>query len=231
VLLLAGFALLVGVLWLVLRESPKSGLPEEHAPEDPGVAPPASRLTEIDDLPGLPPYPAGGLAPSDGRPPSVVDAADPAWFGRVKEGRWLLVFAGGPEPHAAFTLRTAHGLHRRFDGKGVQVALVLARRFYEQADGALLSATEVQASLMDRGARDGITVILDPVLRESGDQGREAVRQGRFGLRSEIAAVLLSDGRLESQSSPPEGPMDIARLLPIAKKAWDLGRSDLGGPR
>jgi hypothetical protein len=220
-LLVCGFVLVLGVLYVVLKDDAQP-TPEPDAPavtEEPEPAPP-TRLTEIDDLPDMPPYPPGGRAPSDGRAPSVIDASAADWMLAVDDGPWLLVFAGGDEEHGALTRRTAHAYHRRLDGRGVQVALVLGRRFFERADASLPGATELQAMVGRMDAVDGLTVVLDPVV-----DGRSAVREGRFGLRSENGAVLLVNGQLEAQTSPPEGGMDAERLLPIARKAWRIAQA------
>jgi hypothetical protein len=232
VLLVAGFALLLGVLWVVLREGeetvdPGAGTVEEvggsvpppaPAPEPPPTPEEPTRLVEIDDFPGaLPAYPAGGRAPSDGKPPIPIDGADPTWAAALGDGVTLLIFAGGPEESSAITRRTAHSLHRRFDGHGVRVALVLPRRVVENADGSLLKGAELTGALEQIDARDGITVVLDPNV-----SGKDALRVGRFGLRQDTGAVLLNHGQLEAQSSPPQGGMDVARLLPVGRKAWSL---------
>ncbi len=238
VLLAAGFALLVGLLWIVLRggAEPTAGGPgaTDQPPgrsadgdgERPGPAGPSVR-TELDDQPGLlPPFPAGGRAPLDGQPPRLLDGATGTWIERLREGPWLLVFAGGGEDAAALTRRTAHALHRRFDGRGVRVALVLPRRLLEQADGAVLAPSDLVASLEALEARDGMTVLLDPFAG-----GRDAIREARYGLESQNAAVLLVQGEIEAQTSPPTGGMDLKRLLPVARRAYEIGNPDLPAGR
>ncbi len=222
-----GFALLVGVLvWLLDRGDSKPVVPPTPEPgretptplaEPPLQPPPTPAPDVLADLPAEPPAGEGEL---DGQPPRLLDGATGTWPERFAAGAWLLVFAGGPDEEAArHTREAALSLHRRLQGRGIRVALVVGRSAFETPAGTLLEPVELEAQMGALEARDGLTLLLDPR-----HDGRDAIREARYDLRTPNAAVLLVNGEIEIQTQPPEGGMTLRRLQPIAKRARDFVR-------
>lgn len=187
-LVAAGILLCIGLIAVLLdsRDAPR-------APEIPVVT---EEPVETSALAGLPETPTYGDLPGDGKPPIVVDVADPAGRAELDAGAWLLVFLDPDADWGKQTLRAAHGLHRRLASTDLRVAVVIPRAARLDDSGAPMSPLALAADDRSNGEggflQDALTVVLDPgdLAREMGIPGERAI------------AVRLRDGRLEKRSAP-----------------------------
>jgi hypothetical protein len=216
--LLAGGFLLFGTLIAVLIANSGKDEGTKEPPIEaarPPTPPPEGGPEGLDPITGLPPYPP--IDPElDGRPPVVIDGAEPGWDARLAKGPWLLVFASPGSEAGDVTLRAAYNLHRRLRGSGVNVAAVIPRSVVAES-GALPWGGELTATLANVRLKDGMTVLLDPDAA-----GQAAIRGTKYALGSDVGVVVLKDGRMNTLSVPPEGGMPLHRMLPIARRALTL---------
>lgn len=209
-LVLGGIVLLGGVI-VVLTGT------RGDAPQGPAL-PPAAEPPPASALAGLPePKPYGDLR-TDGQPPVVHDAADPAARAALGSGVWLLVFLDPDTPPGAQTLRAAYTLHRQLVEGGVRVAVVLPRATHLSPAGRPLDGVELGAydRANDRGGflYDGLEVWYDP-----------GTLRAAYGLRGEgaaPAAVLLYQGRPERRMGTADGGFTAHALARLARRAWEL---------
>ena len=116
-------------------------------------------------------------------------------------------------------------MHRRLAALSVQVAVVLARAPYADADGRLPDETTLAERLRVDSREnlwDGILVLLDPV----GPDGRTQLAARTCRADEPVAAVLLHAGRRESRTSPPSGGLNEEALASIAQHALRLAAPD-----
>jgi hypothetical protein len=193
-------------------EPPVTPDPEPTTP----LPPPPKDELEIAGLPMARP------GPGDARAPRIADGAAGAELDR---GVKLLVFAPAPETRAASTIRAAHALHRRLRETGVEVVVVIPRAALADASGVLLSASELTARAVELGAGSDLRIVLDPA---DGAPHGSALRN-RWRVRRDTAAMVLSRGREEFRTMPPEGAFSIQTLADIARRALSLTPSAVPG--
>jgi hypothetical protein len=212
VLLGLGFVLIAGLLYGLLGSTPDAPKRPQEAPQPTPPPMPAP----VDDP--LPPEPDAGALAQDGKDPVFIDGATGTWRERFASGTWLLVFAGGADEEAARATRaSAHSLHRRYTGTGLNVALVVPRAVLQDAGGRLLEPSRLREAMQRLGAVDGLTLMVDP-----SEAGRDSIRERGYALALPNAALLLVDGTTEMVSQPPSGAMTLKHLARIAERARAL---------
>jgi hypothetical protein len=214
VLLVAGFLLLGGLLAVLVNQGGDES--SSSSAGNLGPAPPAP-----DRLAGLPDPAPDETFELAGRPPRTLDLVAPSAQARLLRGTWLLLFADTGSPEGQQTLRAAQGMHRRLASRGVQVAVVLPRAPYADADGRL-AAADVLADRLRADSQesiwDGIPVLLDPF----GPDGRTDLARRYCRPEEPVTAVLLHEGQRASWTSPPSGGLDEDALARIAHSALRL---------
>ena len=163
--------------------------------------------------------------PGANEPPRVLDGAYPSDRARLDQGRWLLLILDPRSPEGEQTFVTAHALHRRLAPHGVNVTVVLPRLPYEDETGRLAGDAALDAQLRADGRNwlwDGIHVVLDPLSVSGSGRG---VLATKYSFEEEsVAAMLLSDGKIESRTAPPEGGFTELSLVHPALRALELER-------
>jgi hypothetical protein len=193
--------------------APAEGEPADGEPVDPHAAA-MDRPRTDESVPGLP-----DVRPSDGdlARPRVTDGAAADWYGLVRHGQWIVVFARTPQAGALSSIRAANNLHRRLRDTGVNVLLVLPRKDFEDGQGALRTADEIQNLLAQYGATVDVRVLLDP----STSDAHGSAARGKWRVKRDVSAIYLAKGVLEKRTSPPDGAFTIDSLVDITRTALE----------
>jgi formylglycine-generating enzyme required for sulfatase activity len=195
----------------IVRESDEAETPLEPTDgTDPGADPEESAVPP----PVAPEEVAVPTHPGDGAAPIWGDGAGGQWRDMVREGTWLLVFAPTPSADGLATVRAATEWHRRLRDSDVKVLLVVPRQDFLLGNDPLAPDAMV-ARLREYGASADVRVLLDPT---SGPPHGSELRNA-YRARNEVSAILLVKGRVEGQTSPPQGGFQTPLLESIAERA------------